>query len=74
MLFDAGTGMIGNDSDLSLTTLCVSDSSAPESEDDVLVLSAAAAGAEVASWSAESAVFLAVEPEKSHSANEVRGI
>jgi hypothetical protein len=47
-LLNAGTSMIGNNSDLSLTTGFVCDSS--ESEEDVLVLSAAAAGAAAVSF------------------------
>jgi hypothetical protein len=45
MLLNSGASMIGNDSDILLTTGFVSDSSTPESEADVLVISAAAAGA-----------------------------
>jgi hypothetical protein len=50
MLLNAGASMIDNDSDMLLTTGCVSDSSTPESEEDVLVLSAAAAGAAAVSF------------------------
>jgi hypothetical protein len=49
MLLNSGASMIGNDSGMLLTTGFVSDSSTPESEADVLVLSAAAAGAAAAS-------------------------
>jgi hypothetical protein len=45
VLLNAGASMIGNDSDMWLTTGFVSNSSTPESEEDVLVISAPAAGA-----------------------------
>jgi hypothetical protein len=45
MLLNAGVSMICNVSDMWLATGFVSNSSTPESERDVLVLSAAAAGA-----------------------------
>jgi hypothetical protein len=51
MLLSAGASMIGNDSDRLLTTGFVSDSRAPESEGDVLVLSALASGASAAAVS-----------------------
>jgi hypothetical protein len=45
MLLNGGASMLGNGSDMWLTVGFVSNSSTPESEEDALVLSAAAAGA-----------------------------